>query len=116
MEEMKTTNHLNFMFAKTAQDLSQEQAAFATLVANYDGYKWVPSPTATLTLTQSGLVAVLLQHQRYKVIQLAWRRARREKMRAAFWSVLKRLLHPGKVRTPVDDSAKPLIGTVARHT
>jgi hypothetical protein len=31
----------------------------------------------TPTLTQSGLLAVLLQRQRYKVIQLAQRRARR---------------------------------------
>ena len=107
------------MFAKAAQNLSQERAAFATLVANYNGYngyKRVFSPTATLTLTQSGLLDVLLQHQRYKVIQLAWRRARHEKMLAAFWSALKRLLHPGRVRTPVDDSGKPRIGTVPRPT
>lgn len=104
------------MFAKAAQNLSQERAAFATLVANYNGYKRVFSPTATLTLTQSGMLSVLLQHQRYKLIQLAWRRARREKMHAAFSSALKRLLHPGRVRTPVDDSAKLLIGTVPRHT
>jgi hypothetical protein len=114
---MKTTNHLNFMFAmKSAQNLSQEQAAFATLVANYNGYKQVPSPTATLTLTQSGLLAVLLERQRYKLIQLARHRARREKVHAAFWSALKRLFHVRAVRTPTDDSAKPLIGTIPRHT
>src|SRR5436190_5623893 len=34
--------------------------------------------TPTLTLTQSGLLAVLLQRQRYAVIQLARRRAHRQ--------------------------------------
>ena len=42
----------------------------------------------TPTLTQSGLLAVLLQRQRYKISQLAWRRAQRNQMRAAFWSTL----------------------------
>ena len=42
----------------------------------------------TLTLTQSGLLAVLLQRQRYKISQLAWRRARRKHMRAALWITL----------------------------
>ncbi len=42
----------------------------------------------TLTLTQSGLLAVLLQRQRYAVIQLARRHAHRQQMRAAFWSAL----------------------------
>ena len=32
----------------------------------------------TPTLTQSGLLAVLLQRQRYKIRQLAWRRAQRK--------------------------------------
>ena len=40
--------------------------------------------TSTGTLTQSGLLAVLLQRQRYKVIDLARRRAHREQARAAF--------------------------------
>jgi len=40
----------------------------------------------TPTLTQSGLLAVLLQRQRYKIRQLAWRRAQRKHMRAALWS------------------------------
>ena len=102
--------------SKNAQNLSQEQAAFATLLANYDGYKRVLSPTSTPTLTQSGLLAVLLQRQRYKVIESARRSARREKMRAAFWRTLARLLHQRSVRTLTDDSAKPLIGTIPRHT
>jgi len=42
----------------------------------------------TPTLTQSGLLAVLLQRQRYKISQLAWRRAQRKHMRAVFWSTL----------------------------
>ena len=43
---------------------------------------------STLTLTQSGLLAVLLQRQRYKIRQLAWRRAQRNQMRAALWNIL----------------------------
>jgi hypothetical protein len=42
----------------------------------------------TPTLTQSGLLAVLLQRQRYKIHQLAWRRAQRNQMRAGLWSTL----------------------------
>jgi hypothetical protein len=42
----------------------------------------------TPTLTQSGLLAVLLQRQRYKINQLALRRAQRKHMRAALWSSL----------------------------
>jgi hypothetical protein len=42
----------------------------------------------TQTLTQSGLLAVLLQRQREAVIQLAQRHAHRKHMRAAFWSTL----------------------------
>ena len=42
----------------------------------------------TPTLTQSGLLAVLLQRQRYKVIQLAQRGAHRKHVRAAVWSIL----------------------------
>ena len=42
----------------------------------------------TPTLTQSGLLAVLLQRQRYKISQLARRRAQRNQMRAALWSTL----------------------------
>jgi hypothetical protein len=101
---------------KLAQNLSQEQAAFAMLVANYNGYKWVPSPTATLTLTQSGLLAVLLEHQRYKAIQLARRRAQREQLRAVFRGTLA-WLH--RALTPpmfLHDSSKPILRTVPRHT
>ncbi len=70
----------------------------------------------TPTLTQSGLLAVLLQRQRYKVIQLAQRRAHRKHMRAAIWSTLTWPRRALTAPTPVDDSAKPLVGTVPRHT
>jgi len=39
---------------------------------------------STMTLTQSGLLPVLLQRQRYRVIQLARRGARRKRVHAAF--------------------------------
>ena len=42
----------------------------------------------TPTLTQSGLLAVLLQRQRYKIFQLARRHAHRQHLRAAFWKIL----------------------------
>ena len=43
---------------------------------------------STPTLTQSGLLAVLLQRQRYKVFQLARRSAHRKRVHAAFWNTL----------------------------
>ena len=42
----------------------------------------------TQTLTQSGLLAVLLQRQRQKVIESARRRADRKHPRAALWGTL----------------------------
>jgi hypothetical protein len=48
--------------------------------------------TSAATLTQSGLLAVLLQRQHYKVIHLAWRRVQREQARAAFRSTRNWLL------------------------
>ena len=48
--------------------------------------------TSAATLTQSALLAVLLQRQRYKVIELARRRAHREQARATFRSTLNWLL------------------------
>jgi len=71
---------------------------------------------STPTLTQSGMLAVLLQHQRYKVIQLARRRAHRKHMHATFWSTLTwpwRALTAPKL---LDDSAEPVVGTLRRHT
>ena len=43
---------------------------------------------STQTLTQSGLLPVLLQRQRAKVIQLARRSARRKRVHAAFWNTV----------------------------
>jgi hypothetical protein len=71
---------------------------------------------STLTLTQSGLLAVLLQRQRYKAIQLVRCRAHRKQLQAAFWSTLRWPFRTLTARTRVDDSAKPLVGTVPRHT
>ena len=42
----------------------------------------------TPTLTQSGLLAVLLQRQRYKIRQLAWRLGQRKHLRGVLWSTL----------------------------
>ena len=94
---------------------SQEQAAFATLLANQDGYKRVFCPTATLTLTQSGLLAVLLERQHY-TSQLARHRARRDHMHNSLWKRLARLLHARAARKVTHDAAKPWITTIPRHT
>jgi hypothetical protein len=59
--------------------------------------------TPTLTLTQSGLLAVLLQRQRSQVIQLAGRHAHRQHMRAAFWSAL---TWPWRVSAPDETISK----------
>jgi hypothetical protein len=71
---------------------------------------------SNLTLTQSGLLAVLLQPQRHKVIELVRHPAHRRQVRASFWSSLTRRWGALTARTLVDDSAKPSVGTVPRHT
>ena len=71
---------------------------------------------SNLTLTQSGLLAVLLQRQRHKVIELARRPAHRRQVGGPFWSSLTRRWSPLTARTLVNDSAKPSVGTVPRHT
>ena len=71
---------------------------------------------SNLTLTQSGLLAVLLQRQRHKVIELARRRAHGRQVRAPFWSGITRRWGALKARTLGDDSAKRSVGTVPRHT
>jgi hypothetical protein len=43
---------------------------------------------STPTLTQSGLLAVLLQRQRHAVIELARRHAHRQHLHAALWKTL----------------------------
>jgi len=72
--------------------------------------------TSAGTLTQSGLLAVLLQRQRYKVIELARRRAHREQARAAFRSTLNWLLafaHGGIAGRPFRRGFEE---SVPRHT
>jgi hypothetical protein len=68
----------------------------------------------TMTLTQSGLLALLLEHQRRKAIQLALRRAHREHLRAALWSTLTWPWRALMAPTLAHNSAKPLVGTVPR--
>ena len=70
----------------------------------------------TPTLTKSGLLAVLLQRQRYKVIQLAWRRAHRKHMRAAIWNTLTWPYRALTAPTLIGDSAEPFVGTIPRRT
>ena len=62
---------------------------------------------STQTLTQSGLLAVLLECQRYKAIQSARRRVQGERVRAAFWNTLTRSRRA---------FTSPTLGDVARHT
>ena len=70
----------------------------------------------TPTLTQSGLLAVLLKRQGFKVIQLARRRAYRKHTRAAIWNTLTWLYRALTVPTLVGDSAESFVGTVPRRT
>jgi hypothetical protein len=70
----------------------------------------------TPTLTQSGLLAVLLQRQRYKVFQLARRRAHRKHMRAALWSTLTWPYRALTAPTLLDDSAEPIVEPLRRRT
>jgi len=70
----------------------------------------------TPTLTQSGLLAVLLQRQRYKVMQLAQRCAHRKHMRVALWNTLTWPYRALTTPTLVGDSAEPFVGTVPRRT
>ena len=70
----------------------------------------------TPTLTQSGLLAVLLKRQGFKVIQLAQRRAYRKHMRAALWNTLTWPYRALTVPTLVGDSAESFVGTVPRRT
>ena len=70
---------------------------------------------STPTLTQSGLLGMLLQHQHDKVIELAARRAHRGQMRSAFSSALTWLL--ARVRGAI--AGRPFHrgvgGTLPRH-
>jgi hypothetical protein len=68
--------------------------------------------TSPATLTQSGLLAVLLQRQRRKVIESARHRTRREQMRAVFWNC-SHALHGATVGRLF---RRGFGGTVPRHT
>ena len=68
--------------------------------------------TSVATLTQSGLLAVLLQHQRRKVIESARHRARREQVRAVFWNCW-HALHGATIGRLF---RRGFGGTVPRHT
>jgi len=72
--------------------------------------------TPPLMLTQSGLLAVLLQRQRSEIIQLAQRRAHRKQMRAALWNTLTWPWRALTTPTLVGDSAEPVVGTLPRNT
>src|SRR5213083_1121986 len=94
-------------------DLGQSTLSKETFMKNRKNYVMTKS---NLTLTQSGLLAVLLQRQRHEVIELAQRRAPGRQVRAPFWSTLTRRWRALTARTLVDDSTKPSVGTVPRHT
>jgi hypothetical protein len=64
----------------------------------------------TPTLTQSGLLAVLLQRQRYKISQLAGHLAKRKHMRAALWSTLTWPWRPLTAPVPVIQRTQPFVG------
>jgi hypothetical protein len=72
--------------------------------------------TSTLTLTQSGLLAVLLRRQRQAVIELDQRRANRKPMHAVLWNTFTWPYRALTAPRLVDVSAEPLVGTVPRHT
>ena len=63
---------------------------------------------STQTLTQSGLLAVLLQRQRYRAFQLARRSAHRKRVHAAFWNTLTRARRALTAPTLVDGPAPHL--------
>jgi hypothetical protein len=75
---------------------------------------YVMTPAATLT--QSGLLALLLQRQRYKVIELARRRAHRHQARAAFRSTLNWLLARALGSIAVRRFRRGFGDSVPRHT
>jgi hypothetical protein len=70
----------------------------------------------TPTLTQSGLLAVLFQRQRYRLFQLARRRAHRKHLRTAIWTILSWPWRTLTAATPLEDSAVPAGGAHRRHT
>jgi len=71
---------------------------------------------STPTLTQSGLLAVLLQRQQDKLIQPAMRRAQRKHMRAALWRTLTSPLTRVRGANPIRPFRRAFRRTVAQHT
>jgi hypothetical protein len=63
---------------------------------------------STPTLTQSGLLAVLLERQRYRVFELAQRSAHRKRVQTAFWNTLTRARRAITASTLVDGPAPHL--------
>jgi hypothetical protein len=76
---------------------------------------YVPA-RSTPTLTQSGLLAVLLQRQRHKVIELARRRAHREEGRSAFSGALTWLLVRGREAVAGRLFRRGVGATLPRHS
>jgi hypothetical protein len=70
---------------------------------------------STPTLTQSGLLAVLLQRQRY-VSYLARSRAHRKHLRTAVWSSLTWAWRAFRAPKLLDDSGLPTVRVGRRHT
>jgi hypothetical protein len=66
---------------------------------------------STPTLAQSGLLAVLFQRQRYRLFQLARRRAHRKHLRTAIWSILTWPWRTLTAAKPLEDSAVPVGGS-----
>jgi hypothetical protein len=71
---------------------------------------------SNLTLTQSGLLAVLLQRQRHKVIELAQRRLHRRQVRAPFWSRFRQALCGNRSAPHLNVSPKPIAVPHQIHT
>lgn len=70
---------------------------------------------STPTLTQSGLLAVLLQRQRY-VSHFARHRARRKHLHTAVWSGLTAAWQTLRARKLLDDSGLPTVRVNRRYT
>ena len=75
---------------------------------------YVPA-SSTPTLTQSGLLALLLKRQRQKVIESAQRRARRKNGHQAFSGVLTWLFARGRDATSGRTFRRGVGGTLPRH-
>ena len=71
---------------------------------------------STLTLTESGLLAVLLEHQRREVRRRARRRAQRDHLRSTFCNALSEPFRSLAVRILTGDLAKPSEPSLPHHT